>query len=79
MKLRAKVLMEWWLDGFIARHDIQFYDAKDQHNFKKYYIYHRFKRLNFPIQDEEYRPEFREIRFFVDRHFLHKSNHISSS
>ena len=61
-----KDMRGWWLDGFFARHDITFNNLKDKNNFKKYYIYHKFNKPTFPIKDNEYRPEFRQIRFFID-------------
>lgn len=58
--------MDWWLDAFFVKYDITFHDLHDKDNFKKYYIYHSFNQPNFPIEDSEYRPEFRGIREFID-------------
>ncbi len=55
-----------WLDAFFVKYNITFSDLQGKVNFKKYYIYHSLNQPTFPIEDSEYRPEFRNIREFID-------------
>ena len=61
-----KDMIGWWLDEFFVKNNIVFHSKTDKKNFKKYYIYHKFHKPKFPIEDKDYRPEFRRIRDFIN-------------
>jgi len=61
-----KDMKGWWLDEFFVIFNITFNSIQDRNNFKKYYIYHKCNKPNFPIEDRDYRAEFRRIRDFIN-------------